>query len=327
MGRARVAIWKSLYPDKFDVDGFGELFLEELDSWFTADIACCDACFDKYARDWPGLTNSVEFQSNGIPLELFYSGSCFHEIYTMEEFLDLCRKMGCPVCGQPLVCNIWPYNPPFNIPTGFEKEILELSERAARTPFLVLKHPLAKTVLKEILKLKKSLTPQTYPAAYFRARSINTPKEPAQFMPPPASKCGEGRYNHAGHPVLYLASDPEVAFKEVGAPVEGVLVAQVKFKKQLKILDLAHDSLAGDLLRAITASALLSAPSEKNGWDRPEYSFSRFVADCVVDAALSGIRYPSVAKSAGSNLVIFSPDCRWADLMEIGALSEYHPPK
>jgi hypothetical protein len=48
MGRGRVEVFKMIFPNKHE--GFVDLFLESLDSWFSADIACCDACYDEFVR-------------------------------------------------------------------------------------------------------------------------------------------------------------------------------------------------------------------------------------------------------------------------------------
>jgi hypothetical protein len=107
MGSGRMEAWKSLYPDKFDLDAFASIFYDELDSGFTADIACCDGCLRDFSRAWPGLAAKTTFLESWFPLTLIRSGSGLAEIYTESEFLDLCRKLGCPVCCRPLTDNIW----------------------------------------------------------------------------------------------------------------------------------------------------------------------------------------------------------------------------
>ena len=326
MGAKRVAVWRVLFPDKFDVDGFETLFLEELDSWFSADISCCDFCYDEYAKLWPGLAASEQFQCNGIPLDCFYSGSCFQDIYSESEFLELCREMGCPNCSKPLECNIWPYDPPFDMPENLQAQIRELEKIASRTPFLVLDHPLAKKILNELIGVESATDPEKLTDTYYRARGIAVSQETAEFMPPPASVCREGRYNHAGRPVLYLANSHETAFQELGTPVDGVLIADVQLTEPLKVLDLSNDELPSDLLLAVTASSLLSAPTTGNGWDNPEYAFSRFIADCVIHVGFNAIKYPSVAKAiGGANLAVLSPPRSWKDLMAFGDLTEFIP--
>lgn len=325
MGRGRVAVWRILFPNKFDLDGFSTLFDEELESWFTADFTCCDNCYNAYAKTWPGLAVSKRFQENNISLGCFYSGSCFEEIYTEREFRDLCRKMGCPVCGQPLEGNIWAYHPGFNAPKDFEAQMEELGLLAVKTPFLALRHPLGRKVLKEIRKIAAQVPRQKLDCEYFRARPFSTPREPAQFLAPPAAKCGEGRYNHAGRPVLYLASDRSIAFGEVGAPKDGVLIVAIRLKHPQKVLDLAGDVLPSEILQAVTVSALLSAPTEKEGWEKPEYTFSRFVADCAISCGFTAIRYPSVEEPEGFNLVVFPGDQAWQDILELGQIAEFLP--
>jgi RES domain-containing protein len=152
-----------------------------------------------------------------------------------------------------------------------------------------------------------------------------TTREPNQFLAPPADVFREGRYNHAGCPVLYLSSSAAIAYAEIGKPHDGCLVADVKLKHALKILDLASQELPSDLLQAATASALLSAPAEKDGWEKPEYTFSRFVADCAVSAGFTALRYPSVANAEGFNLVLFSPSANWPEVAVVGSINEFHP--
>ena len=37
------------------IDCFCEIFYHELESWFTADIACCDDCYDDFLSKWPAV--------------------------------------------------------------------------------------------------------------------------------------------------------------------------------------------------------------------------------------------------------------------------------
>ena len=329
MGKGRAAVWKVLFPEKLNPDGFSTLFYEELDSWFTADIACCDACYDAYRKAWPGLAVSGKFQEGGIPLTCFHSGSSMGEIYTEEEFLDLCRKMGCPVCGEPLEHNIWVFNPDFDIPKDFVTKMEELASLSTKTPFLALRHPLARQVLREVRKLAANIPDGVMNQDLFRARPIGTQREASKFLAPPAAKCHEGRYNHAGRPVLYLASSAELAHAEIGEPKEGCFVATLTLGTPLKVLDLASEALPSDMLQAITASALLSTPTEKEGWEKPEYTFSRFVADCAMNAGFTALRYPSAApyitRPEGFNLALFRSGHDWKDVAEIGSINEFHP--
>lgn len=335
MGIKRAAIYAAIYGDVHDIDVFACFFAEELDSWFTADVVCCDCCMDVFTKTWPGLATSARFQENGLPLKQFYSGAGFSALYTEEEFLELCRKMGCPKCGEPLMANIWAFSPNFEVDSSFESEINELAAIAKRTPFLVLRHPLSVRVLHEVKMVSADTSIQTVAYDCYRARPISTEQVNSQFLAPPASKCTEGRYNHAGRPVLYLASSKHVAFAELGGPDDGVLIGTMRLRYPQKILDLASVDLPSDILRAITVSALIGAPAEKEGWERPEYTFSRFVADCALDAGFTAIRYPSIAQSCKRgtshedefNLVLFPLEHDWNDVVEVVEVSAFIPLK
>jgi RES domain-containing protein len=323
MARQRAAIYKMLHPEGLDASAFASLFDEELDTAFTADQVCCDSCYPDYAKRWPGLATAV--QSESYPLDLFFENSCFPEFYSKTEFLEKCREMGCPICGAPLEHNLWTYTPRFEISPELEFEIAELEALATRTPFLTLLNPLAKRVHDEIKDLAANTLAKEFTAPLIRAREITAAHAPSQFLPPPAAICREGRYNHAGRPVLYLASDSRVAHAEIGQPATGCLVSSLTLKSQLKLLNLAATDLSSDLLQAISVSSLLSAPAISEGWDKPEYSFSRFVADCCVNLGFSAIQYPSVARDGGYNLVVFPQDGGWENVVAVGEIKEFRP--
>lgn len=183
MGKNREATWQLLFPDKFNVDAFEDLFLAELDSWFTADIACCEACYDSFAEMWPGIARSPAFENTLMDLRVFRSGSGLANHYTEEEYLQMCRKMGCPVCGEALEDRFWPYQSNFDVPRGFEAETAELQAIAYRTPFLVLRHPLALRTFEEVKRLAGEVDPRVLDGTYYRARPIGTPDVVAQFFP------------------------------------------------------------------------------------------------------------------------------------------------
>lgn len=59
---------------------FEELFFDEVDSWFAADVACCGACADDFCSRWPLVAKRDEdFQGSCIELSLFYEGSRLRE--------------------------------------------------------------------------------------------------------------------------------------------------------------------------------------------------------------------------------------------------------
>ena len=327
MGPSRVAAFRVLFPNKHD--GFEELFFDCLDSWFSADIACCDACYDAFVARWPGTyLRDLDFQRSGTPLECFYEGSDLADVFTKDEFLADLPRVRCPRCDEPLTANIWPYNLPFELPPDFEKQAKEIALIVRDTPFLALMHPFARQMLEEICRIAKTAPKAVPSSTYYRGRCANEvkgPGDPTEFGPPPPPRTTEGRYNHAGRPVLYLSSDPNTCLLELGEPPDGAYVAPVALLGSPQLLDLSDEAIESDVLKALIASSLLSAPSPDEGWDRPCYVFSRFVADCVRSARVQALRYPSTRATLGHNLVIFPSPAGWEGVFSIGA-AQFHRP-
>src|SRR5262245_24396432 len=103
MPRKRIQIAKLLDPGL--QDHFESLFYEELDSWFTAGVACCENCYDDFVQQWPAIyVQNTDFQKSGIDLMSFYEGSAFSLEFTPEEFQERVRKqVRCERCGAPLM--------------------------------------------------------------------------------------------------------------------------------------------------------------------------------------------------------------------------------
>lgn len=79
------------------LDVFAEMFYKELDSWFSADIACCDSCYDEFISKWPAANSrSYIFQRNMISVKEFYSGSELSRFFTMEDFNRYIVHINCP---------------------------------------------------------------------------------------------------------------------------------------------------------------------------------------------------------------------------------------
>jgi hypothetical protein len=78
-----------------------------------------------------------------------------------------------------------------------------------------------------------------------------------------------------------------------------------------KVLELTiSDDVDGDddeVIQCLARSALCAAPRKSEGWDRPEYVFTRFVADCARHAGFGAIKYGSVQRSDGVNVVVLEP--------------------
>lgn len=303
---------RSLLEDE-DQFWFEEYFYRDLDGWFSSDIACCDECYNEFLEYWPHAysADKAAFQCSGIDLHCFYSGSRLSDVYTEEQFFRLLKLVPCPRCGSDLKYNIWPYTLPFDVIPGFESILLEISEISKSTPFLLLKHKFAQEVYETISNLAGKTESVQLSESLYRARTIVSLNgtDIIEFDFPPNRIVPEGRYNHSGMPVLYLGNSPETCVHEMREI--DCNVAEIKIKKNIKILDLinayeAHEECS-DLLSTLVYSALMSAKQDSTGWHRPKYVFSRFVADCAKSAGFDAIKYPStMAGNECFNLVILN---------------------
>ncbi|WP_282052034.1 RES family NAD+ phosphorylase [Phaeobacter inhibens] len=320
----------SLPSHPIDEEHFEDVFLQELDSWFTADIACCDHCFEGFLEKWPMAyaAEDYEFQTNQIQLDCFYDGSRIGYFYTKEQFKRLVQNLDCPRCGEKLGYTLYPYNFPFDVPDGFEAHVEVISALAVETPFLILTSEFAVEILETIRLLANETPARKLETSMFRARGMAGLKDlnVGQFNFPPPEVVSEGRYNHAGAPVLYFADSKETCFHELRGTV--CAVAEVAIAPEIKILDLvaAHESHGSDseLLNALVFSSLLSTPSDSTGYRKPEYVFSRFVADCARSSGFDGIRYPSTRTAEGShNLVVWNRDLSLGQGSQIQKMSVF----
>jgi RES domain-containing protein len=326
MGLRRIRTAKLLDPGlNHDFEG---LFLEELDSAFTAGIACCENCYDDFVKEWPAIyLHDIEFQCRGIDVMNFYENSEFADEFEKEEFKQkLEDQVKCPRCGISLTGLFWPYNLPFDPPEGFTQNAKEIAALANQTPFLVLTHPLAKKVYEEIARVGSDIFADAELIRLYRARPAAGLVNPTatDLGPPQASETADGRFNHAGLPALYLATTPELAFAEVGSPESGAYIATVELLRPPRLLNVSDDLVNSDVVRAVFASALVSAPPQGQGWAKPEYLFSRFVADCARAHGLDGIKYPSARKAIGANVVIFGRDADWSSVYRVTATNLFN---
>jgi len=299
-------------PDE-ELDAVSDLFFDAVESWFSSDIACCEHCYDDFIEQWPlaYFANNDEFQRKSIDMECLYSGSKIQEFFSKADFLRLITQISCPACGAMLGGSIWPYTLPFSIPNGFENEVHKISSIAKSTPFLILENDFAKRSLTAIRKIYSRTSAATFDSSLFRGRPLSGGpiKELASsFDFPPAHLVKEGRYNHSGIPVLYVGNSIETCLSELrNAPCK---IIEFKFCTALKVLDLTkeyEDVEDISLLNALVFSALMSAKQDTDGWNKPEYVFSRFIADCAKSVGFDAIKYPSTRRgSASYNLVILN---------------------
>lgn len=297
-----------------ELDVFEEIFYHDLESWFSADIACCDACYDDFIATWPHAysADDCEFQKTGMPLDCFYSGSRLRQEYSEKQFEKFIQELECPRCGEPLKYTIWPYNLPFDVPESFEHTINEVSLIANETPFLLLKNEFCQDILSAIKYLSDIATSTLINDFLYRGRANKNNKineDLTNFDFPPSDVVQEGRYNHSGSSALYLASDFDTCVSELRGI--SALICKFNFTVPIKILDLSdpfdsHQDKA-DLLNCLVYSALVSAKHTGSGQYKPHYVVSRFTADCAKEAGFDAIKYPSTRRAEKSyNLVILN---------------------
>jgi hypothetical protein len=78
------------------------------------------------------------------------------------------------------------------------------------------------------------------------------------------------------------------------------------------------------VLAAMLFSSLMSAAADNDGWDRPEYTITRFVADCARFDAVDAIQYPSTRFGQGRNLVVLDSE-RFAGLATLEEVFPFAP--
>lgn len=294
---------------EFD-DDFEDFVYMELDSWHDVDYFLCDSCVEEFRNEWKGIyINDESFQSNSMPLDCLYTGSKTLQFrYSLSEFRRFIKNVRCPHCASNLSDNIWPYN----IPSGIEnhiKDIEEIAELSKKAPFMIMEHPFSRKILEFLKNIFEDSYDILIAEDVYRCRILKDQKKTYNIKESgviPDYLAKEGRFNHAGYGLLYIATTKQLAFKEVVSDNKiPVSMATIKILKKLKILDLTniedHDSY---IFKTIMASSLIFNPSAGEGWDKPGYIFTRFIADCAIYVGFEAIKYNSIQSSCGHNLVI-----------------------
>jgi hypothetical protein len=293
-----------------------EAVASDVEAWLDSSIVCCDLCYDNFVSKWPlAYHREAKLQTNSIDIRAFYDGSK----HVLEEFeeSDFCRLwalVACPRCGEPMGGNIFPFEFPFEEAQFFEEVFQELGEIAHDTPFLVLTSSIARDIFKEVKKTCSKLSAGTPYECLYRGRCIENPTFD-DFDAPPESMVREGRYNAAGKPVLYLASDERTCWEECRKPRKQFFIAEFSVKSPLLLLNFSDFDELSNLLSALIYSSLLSSATNSDGWNRPEYILTRFVADCAKAAGVDGIVYPSCRDASGDNVVLLNPS-KWKSALK-----------
>ena len=311
-----------------DVISFNDALSDELDSDFSSSIGCCDFCYKDFRSKWPDISfrrDGAEMQSMGT-LDAV-DASRLLGAWSEVEYSTLRRLVQCPRCLEYDPANIHLFEHRLHDAETMEQHITELSALGSTTPFLLLEHPLAQRVLAEVRAEAARVTATAQSRPMFRARLAldvverwQSPADLSTYGPAPAAYTGEGRFNHAGSPMLYLANREDVAAAELGAVGQECLVGRNELLTSLKILDLIDedgDAVDSDLFDALANSALLTAPRTGEGWIKRQYVFSRFVADCARSAGFDAIRYGSTKEPKGVNYVILDPPADLSGFMRL----------
>jgi len=188
-------------------------------------------------------------------------------------------------------------------------------------PYLGAHHNLGKRILKIIGKSPKSKLENSL---FYRAVKceqnvvINTER---MYPPNPEERAiTEGRYNHFGQRVFYLANSEEGAAKEKLDETENektVWMQKFKIKHVDNILDLSpyddSDKLPEQIdpitFGLIYGGVLQRPVMRATGW-KPEYFIPRFIADCAKMYGVAGIQFLNTKHYIGDflmskNLVLF----------------------
>jgi RES domain-containing protein len=199
-------------------------------------------------------------------------------------------------------------------------------------PYLGADHPLGRDFLAQI----KEFPTVTYARKeWWRARRVEGPTAftTEEMGPPPLPPKSEGRYNHHGQRVFYLASDKENAAAEaLGEGESLVWVQQFEILDRTKLLDLrvpfSHEDMGAIplLLAGLAWSrAHMTSDDPKSEW-KPQYFLPRFIADCARRHGFRGIVFDS-PKHYGQNLVLFKWKAKAVQAVGNPRLLEWKPPK
>ncbi len=189
-------------------------------------------------------------------------------------------------------------------------EIEGLAAHLARFPYLGLGHPVGERIAAAVAQAPKVTLDA---AEWHRARLPEGPEryDPADLGPPPATRA-EGRFNHYGQTVFYLASTRPGACAETAEARRAIIwVQRWRVRRFRGLLDLAGAvGPAGRGVEAALLTAGLNAvfrrhrPDPDSPW-KPEYFVPRFVADVARAAGFRGILSCST-RFDGYNAVLFA---------------------
>ncbi len=195
----------------------------------------------------------------------------------------------------------------------YGKQVDKLQEHLEKYPFLTLNAPLGRTIYREITQN----TPPTcsIQGTWYRTRPVEDSKiyQLEDMKAPPIGRAGDGRYNHAGQSILYLAEDLETSMREAVNDLEDAAMVWTQaygLENIPNILDLTNDwnnyapSTSAAIVALLSSRILCRKVLDRESKWKPEYFVTRYIADCARLAKFNGIKYDST-RGYGTNIVLF----------------------
>ena len=193
---------------------------------------------------------------------------------------------------------------------NYDWKIEEFGDFLEKYPYLGLNHEIGEKLHSTISNFPKTDIKEEI---WWRARTpMGRKRLSIKSMYPPKFPKAEGRFNHYGQSVFYLASMAEAAMMEILGKGECLCwVQQFTIKEVSNLLDLSSNVFAEEdvpiLALGLINVKLPSIVSNKKSPWKPEYFIPRFIADCAKHQGFSGIIFNS-PKHYERNLVLFNWD-------------------
>ena len=194
----------------------------------------------------------------------------------------------------------------------WQPQLDDFADYLRKYPYLGAKHRMGRKILRSIGEFPLSTISSQI---WWRARKPLESKAMSvddMIAPPPSAAKSEGRFNHYGQVVLYLASSPTGALAEVLNRNAGECLAWIQeftLTDVTEIIDLTAPELWKFDDRSLLTVGLEHnlrqwRPDPESPW-KPEYFVPRFIADSAREAGRSGIMFES-HKHYDKNLVLFN---------------------
>lgn len=288
-------------------------------------LSCCDK----------ELTKLDEISYNFLRYnekKVCFQSLLFNLEIPIEYHEQIAKEIRCPECGNkisldsfvsinmgyPSKRNLQKMKNEIN--QAIKHKIKDFLDYIKEYPMLGLKHLIGKEIENAIKNTKlKKIKKETW----YRARRLKDPSKnysQKDMGKPSPDITPEGRFNHYGHPVLYLGNSDLVCAEEINEGDFQVICWIQKVEVNCaKVLDLTDYTKIGSLgeYPLLLAGLLLSGELEKHdknhkGYFKPEYAITRFIADICRQNNIDGIKYFSAVNGEKNqkknNLVLFNDD-------------------